>query len=340
MGIRSFDPSKVQREHIKPLTLVWGADTVGIDLRIDRFAELLIENGDEPSIFATAEEALPYVMSGDMFRDNITVVIRDVSDMARSTPASKKIRSPFLKALATYDESSVFVFGLKGDYACNKEIISYFSTHGGVVREVSAPHDNETRCWIAEYCASTGCQLSQQAMDAVLVACTKKELKNTVYDLEVVQAAIDFIGEELEGMSPDDIKEWLITSQQVWSSDIIATINKQDPVAFEHMLKRMEETPSLRIPSLLRIEGAMTEIVCAAECRDDLEQLRQYKNALIPKSGYYARETVAQVKHPIAYYRKVLAEVSNEISRSMGSNISGQYMDLLLAIGDCTTPRI
>lgn len=53
--LRGFNPESVKINHIRRVTVLYGDDESGIAMRLNRFAEVLAENGITPDIVPDAD---------------------------------------------------------------------------------------------------------------------------------------------------------------------------------------------------------------------------------------------------------------------------------------------
>ena len=97
-----------------------------------------------------------------MFSDCVCVVIKNASDLAKSTADAKKNLSVFLTALSAYDDASTFVLGVPSskDTKNLREMLSSLSKMGAMCREVKAPVEHDKVIWAVEYAKSIGKNLS------------------------------------------------------------------------------------------------------------------------------------------------------------------------------------
>lgn len=308
-NIRSFDPSKVERRHIAPKTLVYGGDAPGIQLRLDRFEEVLRQSGDTPTVFPNASSALGYLSSGDMFCDDIYIIIKDASDMLRSDTASKQLYAAVMRALATYGEGSAIVLGArakKGSAALSK-LISDFQKMGGLAREVAAPVSSNVSLWLDEYLKSRNMGMSNDVKSKLISASDG--------DADKIENVIDVIGAEIDNLTEEEIRIWLDTAEEANGSDIRTMLVKGDIDALSHLREAFAPTPAGYRMFLLRIRIHLIDLLIASLSPADASAIVSYKRGAYGgngNSGYYiAREAVAR---PSAYFIDIYDKVNQQLS--------------------------
>lgn len=332
MTIRGFDPSKVKREHIKHITLVYGGDKPGLVIRLDRFAEILLESGETPSIYKNAKDAIGYLSSGDMFSDSVTIVIYDVSDMLKSDTESKQLYSAFIRALATYDDSSTIVFGASAKGNGMARLCDDIEKMGGVVREVAAPMQNDFMIWLDEYAKSTGREFTIE---------TKNKLASISNgDVDMVDTILSVIGDEIESLGEDEIRLWLDAEEQSNGSDIRQAIENGDIKTLLTIRKTFPSTIAGYRTFLLRLRHNVIDIVIASSTKDGVQSLIDFKASQYGNgnSAYY----IMKEKVGKAYLDRYLAlydELNRQITAVSSSSSSEDEMTKLLSVvSACARP--
>lgn len=327
--IRSFDPSLVQRKHVFPKTLVYGSDTAGIKLRLDRFEEVLVENGDAPVVYSNLTEAIGYISSGDMFADSICVIVKDISDALKSSTDSKRLYTSLIRSLSTYDDASTIVLGApqqKSSAALSK-LVKDLEALGGVCREVSAPDTSSAARWLDEYLKSIGDDMS--AADKV------KVMEVSQGDVLIVQDIMSIIGSEIPNLSADEISHWLDKNDDYSPSDIRAMIASRDISAMSDFMKSFKDDANGYRMFLLKMRtNTLDLLIAAAGGVNPLLTFKQsqYANSNGKSAYFIARETSS------ADYRR-LALFYNELNRqidavSIGKSPSFEQLIMSIARAD------
>lgn len=324
MSIRSYDPSKVKREHIRPKTLVYGTDKPGIILRMKRFEEILDESGEHPSVFPNASAAIGYLSSGDMFSDSICVVIYDASDMLRSDTSAKQLYSAFMRALATYDDSSAIVIGAASSNASMKKMAADIEGLGGMAREVEAPRQSDFMLWLSEYAKSADIKLSDRAKETVASASGENP--------ESAVSILSVLGAEVEHLSESDIKAWLESDEEATGSDIRSYIETRDVPALMRLRESFPPTPQGYRTYLVRLRHNLIDILIATNSNGNVDPLYSFKASQYGNgnSAYFVmREPVGRDLTP--YYSRLYQEINYQIE-SMAKSGSGDIKHLMSVV--------
>ena len=280
--IRGFDPDKVSRKHIASKTLIYGSDLPGLLLRLERFIDILKDNGDQPRIYGCSEDALGFLLTGDMFSDKICVVVKDVSDMLKTTQESKHLYKEFVRAVKTYDENSTIV--LAADATKNtsalKQFIDDFEKMGGLVRIVEAPQNNQLSEWLEQYLLSCKMNLSTQDKEKILEA--------SDYDIDNLKAIIESVGNEIPNLSVDEIKEWMDTEKDISGNNIRQWLLSGDIDRISYLRKQFAPTNNGYRMFLLKIRHNIFDILLAALSKKDPIPLYSYKQGQYNNSGNIA----------------------------------------------------
>lgn len=229
---RGFDPSRVQRKHISPVTFVYGDDVPGISARCNRFIEVLKDNNEDPSVYNTMQEAIGYIESGDMFTDTVTIVVRDMSDALKTS--SSRLFSRLINSLVNYDDDSTFVLCAvtsKSTSTLNR-FISFVDKIGGTSRNVSAPNGYEMRRWIAEYGKTKNKPLTSDQADKIALAC-----KN---DIDLAGRVVDYLYQDINDFSVSDLEYWLETQDDITVFALSDMMRSGDIKSIAESIKRFK----------------------------------------------------------------------------------------------------
>ena len=222
-NVRSFDPSLVKRYHIAPLTFIYGDDAPGISARCERFAEILVDNDENPSVFSTMTDAIDYIMTGDMFADNVVIVVKDASDMLKTNSDSVALLNNFMESVITYDASSTFVVCAVTNSNMTKTVsnfVSFIQSHNGIARIVNAPTTREIKKWIIEYSKTQNKKITDE--QATMIANASDN------DIDLASRVINYAWNELDSMTLDDLKVWLSTDKPTDAFTIVNLIARHD----------------------------------------------------------------------------------------------------------------
>ena len=313
-AIKGFDPSAVKREHIKPITVLFGGDVPGIALRIERFIEVLADAGEDVRVFPDGTAALGYVVSGDMFSDHVCVVIRDARDLTKSSNDAKKSMSAFIGALGAYDASSTFVIGMPGvkSTSAARDFFSGLASLGAMMREVKPPVSAQETAWAIEYAKSQGKQLSEESAAKAVAAANG--------DLEKAGIILDEMIYELRNLSVDEIKSWLSTAEELSAGDIKHAIMCREPRVLAQGRTTFADNVSGYRSYLVRLRFALLDMLIAAE-EDSADPYATFKAA------QYGREqwpgTLSRLsgdKERTAALEKAYLVLCSEIERASGAS--------------------
>lgn len=282
--IRSFDPSRVQRQHISPKLLVFGTDAPGVELRISRFIEVLRASGDDPSVYEHASDALGYLSSGDMFSPDVCVVVRDASDATGSSADSKRIQKSLLSAIGSYGEASTIVLGLPYDKptAQVKAMISGMSAIGAFVREVSAPGSASAKVWLDEYLASTNRSLSEADKDKILAVSGS--------DIDQMRAVLTSVGDEIAALSGQEVSEWMNGESEATGADFRRAVMSRDAAALSSFRRAFAPGAQGYRTFLVKLRVHLTDllIASASDGAEPLQSLRAGQYGSFSSSSAYS----------------------------------------------------
>ena len=330
MAIRGFNPSAVQRQHIKPKTLLFGTDKPGIELRLERFEEILFDEGERPVSFANASSALGYMASGDMFSDHICVIIHDVSDMLKSDTAAKQTLASMTRAMATYSEDSTIVLGaVASDSQALRKLAASIESMGGIARGVEAPPENDFPTWLDEYAKSASLSLSDGAKKKITSASGK--------DPDSAVTIINVMGAEIENLSEDDIRTWLDSEEDASGQDIRMLMEKRDVSGLARLRRTFPPNSQGYRTFLVKLRHNLTDIAIASASNGDAAPLFSYKAAQYGNgnSAYYVMRETAGSSHTL-YYLALYREINDQIE----ALAKGGHEDLPKLLAAVASPHI
>lgn len=323
--VRGFDPSKVQRKHVFPKTLVYGNDIPGVRMRMERFAEVLRESGDNPAVYRTASDAIGYISAGDMFSDSVCIVVMDASDAMKSSTESKRLLTELTRALSTYDNTSTIAIGLPMEKSTEsmKKFIKSIEDMGGVARSVIAPNNTTVMQWLDEYVKSINMPMSN--IDK------RKLVAIAGNDIDTIRAIISAIGPEIPNLSEDEIREWMDKEESYTGSDIRHVVASGKLDELERLRKTFGADASSYRTFLLKLRANVLDLLIASESAGDVSALVSLKAAQYGNgnSAYYImRETNG---NDVKRYEKIYTELNRQLS-ALSMSGDARYEDLVLAI--------
>lgn len=269
-NLRGFNPAAVKIEHIKKLTVLYGDDIAGIDIRLDRFAEVLSENGINADIVADADDMLNILHAAGLFAPAVACICRDGIDFVKTSSVTKGKNGKTVKTstnhrlkelsnlVSTLPDGSYVIIGIQNPKSSKKieELENIVSSVGGVMREVSLPY--ETAKWLIEYAKSVGVEIDMQKSVDILEACDNDTKRSAVL--------IDMFGEEILQMDKPSIA--LIASNYGKSKrqlpNIINPIAYKDIDTLVSIRRSLPEGRSGDRTFILRIASAVDELLHAS----------------------------------------------------------------------------
>lgn len=326
--IRGFDPSLVQRKHIFPKTLLYGDDLPGIKLRLDRFEEILKESGDNPSIYPSASDALGYLSTGDMFSDDVCVIVKDISDALRSDTAGQRLYKSFMRTISTYGDSSTIVLAAPGakDTAAMSNLLSDMGKLGGTSRSVIAPNASNISLWLDEYAKSTGRKLTEDDK--------RKLISISGGDADVVKDIISSIGMEISNLSEDDIRHWMDCERDFNGSDVRAAIMSKDVDALARIRASLGNGASAYRTFLLKIRLNVIDLLIPSAADGTPDALVSYKSSQYANANGNVAYFIARESQGRASYER-LARIYAETNRQLSNLVVSKdvrFEDLLISI--------
>ena len=330
-GVRGFDPANVERRHIRPITVLYGQDSPGIELRIARFVEVLREAGEDVVVFPNGSESLGYVTSGDMFSDCVCVVIKNASDLAKSTADAKKNLSVFLTALSAYDDASTFVLGVPSskDTKNLREMLSSLSKMGAMCREVKAPVEHDKVIWAVEYAKSIGKNLSEQS--------AAKAVEAAAGDLEGIQAVLDEMIYELRNLGVDEIRDWIDATKEADPSEFRRVLLQGDADGLMKLRGTFPKTAAGYRSFLLRLRHALFDMVLVSVSSDQ-DPYTSFKRSQYGYDNVYMGGLSALMRQPerMRPFQEAYHVVNREIEAISGAAaVSPSYSRLIAAVAAC-----
>lgn len=273
--MRGFDPGAVKSEHIKKVTFLYGKDKPGIDLRLDRFEEILRGEGHDVRVYSSLDSAaLGYLLAGDMFSDEMYVSVHDLSPAFGSSTEAKKAYKSLTGAVSSYGEDSRFLFACPTDKLTKaaQAFMGFAREQGGVAREVKAPSNYEMEQWIAEYLKSTG-----RAFPSSSVKIVAEVAGN---DVDIARTILDNIGEEVASMSNADLVEWLAIDQKTPLRNIYEAICEGDIVKIAEYRRTFPDNASGLRQFLVKMRFIAFDLMLLSACPPkDLKPYNDYKTA-------------------------------------------------------------
>lgn len=308
MSVKSFLPTAVKREHIKPITVIYGNDVPGIALRLKRFENILEENMERPTVFANTTAALPYMSCGDLFSDSICIVISDATDMILSSAQSKKLMQEFLSTASTYDDTSTIIIGIPAKTITSqiKILLNKLKEKKALIREVSVPSNTELAQWIIEYAKSNEQNLSYAAAEKIVKAGNNEP--------EQIKAVYASIGAEAEFMNMSEIQEWLDTDEEIQPYVLRRYIVNGDVYSIDNARAKFDYSAAGYRTFMLKMRLACTDLVIASLSNGNANSLSSYKSNMYGKfqdvSSIMKDANCGTSRHFVEIYQAIQDELS------------------------------
>ena len=256
--LRGFNPESVKINHIRRVTVLYGDDESGIAMRLDRFAEVLTENGIAPDIVPDADGMLSILRSSGLFSPRVACVCRDGIGFVKSDRESRGRLKEMSSLIESLPDGSYAVIGIvnpKSDKQM-QELAGIASKAGGIIREVSLPY--ETLLWLIEHARTIGVEIDARKASDMVDAC----------DGDPRRAAdlVDMLGEGILSMDRPSIA--LIASNYGKAKQKIPNLMK--PIAERDIDRLVEIRRSLPDGSagdrafILRVSSAVGDLLHAS----------------------------------------------------------------------------
>jgi hypothetical protein len=266
-----------------------------------------------------------------MFSDHICVVIKDASDLAKSTADAKKSLSVLLMALSAYDDTSTIVMGIPSskDTKNMREMLSALSKMGAMCREVQAPVERDKVIWAVEYAKSEGKNLSEQS--------AAKAVEAADGDLEKIQSVLDEMIQELRSLSVEEIRDWIDATKEADASEFRRVLFQGDTDGLLKLRGTFPATPAGYRSFLLRLRHALFDMMLISISKDQ-DAYTSFKHNQYGYDTVYMGGLSALMRQPerIEPFQKAYHAINREIEAISGASpIRPSYKRLVAAVADC-----
>lgn len=327
MAVKGFTAEAVKREHISPITLLYGNDSPGIALRIQRFKDILEENNERPNTFNTTKDAISYLQCGDLFTNQVCCIIKDASDITKTTSESTQLRKLFLSLIKTYDETSTIVIGLpvKSNTQTVQKITDFFRKINALVRPVVLPSKEELALWLIEYAKSLHDELN--------IETATKIVETADCDVDIMKTIYHSVGKEAQYLSSEEMREWIDTEDEIKPSDLRRFILKGDIKSIEHAKERFTTNSTGYRVFLMKLRLGVFDSLVAALSHGNDRPLATLKAAQYGRvSGIYYYMDEVKFDEADKKLLDIYQAIEDEISFVGGGTTTPSYQKILRAI--------
>lgn len=334
--LRGFDPLSVQIEHIKPRMVLYGTDANGIAIRLKRFESLIEEELGEISIFPNAAEAASFLQTGSLFSDAVHVIVKDISDMLKTTKESKDLYKTFMAAVESYDDDSIIIaaFPYKFDATkVQKAFMESMKSMDALIRKVDLPSPSKNTQWLVNYACSLGVDLSPTTCEMVMRVCDG--------DVEKAANAVETIGSELLEITEVELSSWIFEMESPNFQELQKAIVNRDISTIISIKNKIANSASADRVLITKISYIVMDLMLASSSKSpNMKDYLAIKQKRVPRfttSLAFNMKRQANESGGYERYSKLYVYLQETLHQMMGFGGNGspvEFEDILVKIAE------